>query len=342
MGLRLGLALLLGTLIAQPAVAQEAATVLLVRGGSICAGGTDVVWQTEDTRIWRWRRRDATVSEIKIPPLKTNDRFQGGVQGCVARADGGLDLYYDEYFNIPGTRLDRVGWDANQRVQTIWLSGTKQRPLLTISVPEGGFVEDQISIVPELGVTLHGLEFERVADQLKYKIEVPDSAYVLGVWPVTRTIPVHPADMVVCYAQPPFFSSVLSADYRCALKGASSPGYVDSDHPRFDCFNPYVTIAGNQTMIFPMASYPLDRGMVTWSAASPARLCRSVLVGSEAVVADKRCLAPGTAELAAKIEAARLRGLLSADEYPSRDWQVRLFDRTANRPYEGRLVPAND
>jgi hypothetical protein len=202
MWVRLGLAILLGALVVQPVVAQDAATVLLVRSGSVCAGGTDVVWVTEDGRVWRWRKRDQAVSEIKVPPLNTNDRHQGGVQGCVARSDGGLDLYYDEYFNIPGTPLDRIGWDPNQRVQTIWLSAAKQRPLLTISVPEGGFGEDDILIVPALGVTLHSFEFERVADQLKYRIQVPDGAYILGVWPIVRAVPVEPAEIVVCYAFP--------------------------------------------------------------------------------------------------------------------------------------------
>src|SRR5262249_25616012 len=153
--------------------------------------------------------------------------------------------------------------------QTIWLSGSRHRALLTTSVPEGGYVEDTIRIVPELGITLHGKTVERVADGLRYDLELPEGAYVLGVWPASRSWPVDPLDLIACYAYPhnwvkpggcvairigatsmeqrpvavnPRDINLMNWEYmpvnaesRCALKSPASRGYGWPDRVAFDC-----------------------------------------------------------------------------------------------------------
>jgi hypothetical protein len=210
--------------------AQDAASVVLVEhGGKVCVGGTDVIWVVGNGKVMRWRQRDGAVSEIRLPDLDHIDMGRGGILACLVRPDDSIDLYYEEYFNIPGTRLNRVGWDENRRLQTVWLSGLRHRALLTISVPEGGYVEDTIRIVPELGVTVHGPVVERVADGLQYKVELPDGARIIGVWPMSRRWPVEPSDLVLCYA----FAEPLGRGMYCRPCGAS----ID-DPETNDCRSP--------------------------------------------------------------------------------------------------------
>ena len=278
-------------LFAGMAVAQGARSVILVeRGGTVCVGGTDVVWVAGGDKVLRWHQKDGAVSEIQMPDLKHVDMKRGAIVGCLVRPDGEIDLYYEEYFNIPGTRLDPVGWDGNRRVQTIWMSGKRHRVLLEISVPEGGNIDDTIRIVPELGVTVHDRTIERVADGLRYDVNLPEGAYILGVWPASRSWPVDPPDLVLCYAYPERQVKVggcvivrvgsvsmqqrpidveprdinlmnwrywrIDAENWCALKGPDSPGYAWPKRVAFDC--------ESESKSLLIAKYPVADGWVSW------------------------------------------------------------------------------
>lgn len=136
--LALLIGLVLATLAASTAVAQNAATVVFVeRNGKVCVGGSAVIWTTEDGKVRRWQQADGAVGEVHLPNLGHGHMARGDILGCRIHPTGEMDIYYEEYFNIPGTSPD-IGWDANRRVQTVWFSGSRHRELLTIKVPEGG------------------------------------------------------------------------------------------------------------------------------------------------------------------------------------------------------------
>lgn len=350
------------------AVAQGAASVILVeQGGTVCVGGTDVVWVAGADKVLRWRQKDGAVSEIQMPDLKHIDMARGAIIGCLVRPDGEMDLYYEEYFNIPGTRLDPVGWDKNRRVQTIWMSGNRHRVLLEISVPEGGNVDDTIRIVPELGVTVHDRTVERVADGLRYDVNLPEGAYILGVWPASRSWPVDPPDLVVCYAYPerqvkgggcvvvrvgavameqrsvevdPRDINLMNWRYRwidaetwCALKGPDSPGYAWPKRAAFDC--------ESESKSPPIAKYPVTNGWASWRLSETDDYCRQRQVDSEALVVQAQCFGSDSQELAALLPKRRAwggLGLVTGYEYSAAsEWTMSIFSRHYNRPISGRL-----
>lgn len=369
--LKLGaLASLLILAFASVAVAQGRASVVLVeQGGAVCVGGTDVIWVAAGGRVLRWHQKDGAISEIQMPDLKHIDMERGGIVGCLMRPNGEIDLYYEELFNIPGTRLDPVGWDANRRVQTIWMSGDRHRVLLETTVPEGGNIDDTIRIVPELGVMVHDRTVERVADGLRYHVNLPEGAYILGVWPASRSWPVDPPDLVVCYAYPERQVKVggcvvvrvgaasmeqrhvdvdtrdinlmnwryrrIDAETWCALKGPASPGYAWPKRVAFDC--------GSESKSPPIASYPVNDGWVSWRLSERNDYCRQRQVDSEALVVQAQCFGSDSQELAVLLPTRRAwggLGLVGGYEYPTAsDWTMSIFSRQADRPIEGRLQP---
>lgn len=255
-------------------------------------------------------------------------------------------------------------------MQTIWLSGSRHRVLLDIEVPEGGYVEDTIRILPELGVTVHGLTVERVSDGLQYKVAAPDGAYLLGVWPASRNWPVDPPDILICYAYPPArvkaggcvavrigSSSMeqrplpvdprdinlmnwehipVEAQYRCALKGPASRGYAWPNRAAFDCQSE------QKSAVF--AQYPVPTGWIDWRLAETGEICRQRHIGAEALTVQAQCFRPEGEELISMLPGKRgYRGLVGGYEYSSTSgWTMSIFSRIASRPIEGRLVPVND
>jgi hypothetical protein len=350
--------------------AQDAAAVVLVEyGGKVCVGGTDVIWVVSGGKVMRWRQRDGALSEIQLPDLGHIDRAQGGILGCLVRPDDSIDLYYEEYFNIPGTRWDRVGWDENRRVQTIWLSGSRHRALLTISVPEGGHVDDAIRIVPELGVTVHGRTVERISDGLRYDIELPDGAAMLGVWPTSRKWPVDPPELLVCYAYPrspvapggclavrigeksmeqrrvavnPRDINLMNREYvpvnaerHCTLKSTESRGYAWPDRATFDCESEQKSIL--------FARYPIAKGWISWRINEINEICRQRHLGADAFIDQAQCFKPEGAELISALPSSRgYGGIMDGYEYPASEWTLSIFGPRADRPIIGRLQLIKD
>lgn len=361
--------LLAASAIASLAAQDAAAVVFVENGGKVCVGGTDVIW-VSDGKVMRWRQRDGALSEIRLPDLGHVDMARGGILGCLVRPDDSIDLYYEEYFNIPGTRRQQLGWDANSRVQTIWLSGSRHRALLTISVPEGGYVEDTIRIVPELGVTVHGKTVERISDGLRYVVEIPGGARLFGIWPTSRKWPVDPPELLVCYAypRPPVIpgggclvvrigeksmeqrpvavnprdinlmnpdSFLANAESHCALKSSESRGYAWPDRAAFDCLR-------NQESIL-LAQYPIAKGWVSWRINDSGEICRQRQLGADAFIVQAQCFKPeGTEPIAGLPGSSGYGGIMGGDEYPSSEWTLSVFSPRSSRPITRRLQPIKD
>jgi hypothetical protein len=362
--------LLLTIAFAGAAVAEGAASIVLVKqDGKVCVGGTDVIWVAGRNKVLRWHQKDGAVSEIHMPDLNHIDVDRGAILGCLVRPNGEIDLYYEEYFNIPGTRARSAGWDANRRVQTIWMSGDRHRVLLQISVPEGGDIEDTIRIVPELGVTVHGQTVERVSDGLRYDVKLPEGAYILGVWPASRSWPVNPPDLVLCYAYPQVQVkaggcivvrigassmeqrsvdvdsrdiNLMNWTYRrtdaeawCALKGPDSPGYGWPNRVAFDC--------QSESKSPPLAEYPVANGWVGWRLSSSDDYCRQRFLDAEALIVQAQCFMSDAPDQVAQLPRRRAWfGLVTGYEYPATsEWTMSVFSRDSERPIVGRLLPVN-
>lgn len=362
--------LVLGLLIAAtsgPAAAQDGRSVVFVTGGgTACVGGNDVMWGDKDGRIRRWRRQDGAISDVEVPSLSPAATGRG-VVGCLIRSGGGLDLYYGESYV---DRTQPSDYLAN-RVRTVWMSGDRHRVLIDTPAPEGGDREPEVRILPGLGVGVYDdLTIERIADGLKYKLQVPERTRLHGVWPASRGWPVDPPELVVCWGygqgsvKPGGCAAVRVGDAameqrsiafdspdsyimdayvfaeepsrRCALKAPASIGYGWPGRATFDC------VDYGRSEFF--GTYPVDNGFVIWRPLRPGTICRQRSVDAAAFVVQAQCYRVEDSALRAALADALTKGALmgSFEHAAPSGWTVTLLGREVGRPITGRLVPAND
>lgn len=366
----LALGLLLAAAAGGSSSAEDARSVVFVTwGGTVCVGGNDVMWGERDGRIKRWRRQDGSISDVKVPSLGS-DSVGRGVLGCLVRPGGDFDLYYSEsYFDPSHQPSDHL----SNRIRTVWMSGDRHRVLLDTPAPEGGDREAEIRFLPGLGVGVHDdLTIERIADGLKYKLEVPERTRLHGVWPASRGWPVEPPELVVCYGygadsirpggcavvrvgassmeqRPIEFDardSFLMNQYdypfpeepsrRCALKSPASIGYDWPRRAAFDCFD--------YGKVRYFGVYPVDNGIAVWRPLRSDMICRQRSIDADALVVQAQCYRMEGNEFRAALADALTKGSLggSFEHAAPSGWTVTLLGRGIERPITGRLVPAND
>jgi hypothetical protein len=312
---------------------------------------------------------DGTTSDVEVPSFTPAARGRG-VVGCLIRPGGDLDLYYREsYFDPSHQPSDYL----SSRVRTVWMSGHRHRVLFDTPAPEGGDREAEIRFLPGLGVGVHDdLTIERIADGLKYKLEVPERTRLHGVWPASRGWPVDPPELVICYGygvgsirsggcvvvrvgtssmeqRPIAFDSrdgylMNQYDYpfaeepsrRCSLKSPASIGYDWPRRATFDCFDygkvPYFGV------------YPVDNGLAVWRPLRSDMICRQRSVDADALIVQAQCYRMESNEFRAALADARTRSILfgSFEHAAPSGWTATLLGRDVARPITGRLVPAND
>jgi hypothetical protein len=342
------------------ALAQEAASVVLVsRGGAVCAGGNDVIFADRDARIRRWHQRDGSLSDVAVPDL-AHIEVGREVVGCLVRSNGQIDLYYKEYYSVPGTRSDLAGRPV-RKVQSIWASGDRHRVLLDIVVPEGGSYEGLIEIFPEIGVGVHeDLTIVRASDGLRFKAEIPEGMRVKDMWASGGASTAVQPDLVICYGH--MYTGTRPASCIAVRIGETAmvqrPFAIDSrdagilgtlpfGFPRthyrpcmlkppdnFDCFA--------QTTGGFFASYPTARGYIAWRRFPPERICRQRSVGIDALVVQARCFHFEGTERRSLFEQMS-KGWVTGYEYPSQSgWTMTRIDGEVGHPITVRLVPADD
>jgi hypothetical protein len=341
-------------------LAREAASVVLVtRGGAVCAGGGDVIFADSNATIRRWHQRDGTLNDMAVPDLGHVDVGRL-VLGCLVRPDGEIDLYYEEYYSVPGTQGDLAGRPI-RKVQTIWASGGRHRVLLDIHVPEGGQYDGLIDIFPELGIGVYeDLTIVRASDGLHFKAEIPEHMRVKDMWPASRTSPVEPPALVICYSNPLFGmrparciaihigqTAMDQRPFAIDSRDANILATLPFDFPRthyrpcmlkppadFDCF--LDTTGGF------FASYPAATGYVAWRRFLPDRICRQRSIGIDSLVVQARCFRFEGPDRRALFQAMS-GGWVKGYEYPSQSgWTMTHIDGAVGRPITVRLVPADD
>lgn len=343
----------------------------VVLGGTVCADARDVIWATEDTKVWRWHHDDGVVSEIEVESLGQHV-LKRWVLDCLARPNG-VDLYFQEDYVVDGAK-PREGFynTGDVRTRTMLMAQGRQRVLLDQLIPEND-IGEQIRFFSALGVGLRDdLTLERYSDGVKYKIKIPSASHLLGVWPASRDGRVDPPELVICYApihlegegcvavdvggsamqqrDIPVEGSFINlmdegwgsqfwpeAQYNCGLKGPASKGNEWPKRASFDCRkDPQGGTFG--------ARYPMANGYVIWETQLPAikNVCRQRSISEQQYIVDTRCFEiVGDALLAAV--PGGLRYGFRGYEYPeASQWTVTLFVPKTNRPITAKLLPTND